>query len=210
METVLAEYHLPYGKTELIFALPDGLNVQVLAPRRRRVRPTRWRRWRRRLRHLVGAPRLADLWADLQGRGAAGSGQRRGPSPSPSTTRPAPCPTSTCCRRSWRSWKRWASRRTTITLVIATGTHAPMQPAEFGPVIPEGSWDAILPSATTPTMRPTWSTWATRQAARRFGSTGVMSRPTCGSSSATSSRTSSWASPAASRVRPSAWPASAR
>lgn len=128
----MAQFHLPYGKTQLTFTLPDDLDVQVLAPC-----------------HAAGAadelgavaqaldltPLPSPERSAAQERGGAGGGVRCAIAIN-DKTRPVPHKYLLPPLLARLEAAGFAS--SDITLLIASGTHPPMPPAEFGTVIPEG------------------------------------------------------------------------
>lgn len=129
----MAEIHLPYGKTQLTFTLPDGLDVQVLAPREAKGAADELAAV---AQALDFSPLPSPELLSAQERGGARGGVRAVAIAINDKTRPVPhkyllppllarLEAAGCAPQD-------------ITLLIATGTHAPMTPAEFDMVIPEG------------------------------------------------------------------------
>ena len=209
-ETVLAEYDLPYGKTQLHFSLPDSLSVQLLAPHDAAGAVDRdggcGAGARRAARPIVGRA-LARRPSDGGSAGVHASGPSVAIAINDKTR---PVPHKYLLPPLLARLEGLGIQPEQITLIIATGTHPPMQPGEFGMVIPQGILGRYPAISHDAEDSATWSTWARRHGARRCGLTAATSKPICASSSATSSRTSSRVSPAGSRAQPSAWPASPR
>ena len=126
----MADYRLPYGNTHLTFVLPDGLTVQLLAPR-----------------EAAGAADEAALVARALERAPLPLVLRRGNAGQEARcaiaisdkTRPVPHKHLLPPLLARLEALGFAPRA--ITLLIATGTHPPMRPEEFGAVIPAGILD---------------------------------------------------------------------
>lgn len=121
----IGEFHLPYGKTQLTLNLPDGLDAQLLAPRR-----------------AAGA---------VDEMGAVAQALDLSPIPSPArrgglgvrcaiaiNDKTRPVPHKYLLPPLLARLETLGFAPADITLLIATGTHPPMPPAEFGMVIPDG------------------------------------------------------------------------
>jgi nickel-dependent lactate racemase len=137
-EIVLAEYDLPYGKTQLHFSLPDGLSVQLLAPRDVAGAVDEMAAVGQALDAPLGRS-LAELW-----RGALRVADRPASTPQgPSVAiaindKTRPVPHKYLLPPLLARLEGLGIQPEQITLIIATGTHPPMQPEEFGMVIPQG------------------------------------------------------------------------
>ncbi len=143
----MADFHLPYGTTQLTFTLPDDLNVQVLAPRPAKGAADE-------LAAVAQALDLSPLPSPVR-RGEQDSpfpareGGRGVRSPAPKGDRGVRCaiaindktrpvPHKYLLPPLLARLEALGFVPDAITLLIATGTHAPMPPAEFGMVIPAG------------------------------------------------------------------------
>lgn len=128
----MPSYHLPYGTTQLTFTLPDGLNVRVLAPRPAEGAADELAAVAQALESPVdGRPLTADR------RVSSVSGR-------PSSVAIAindktrPVPHTYLLPPLLERLEGLGIAADAITLIIATGTHLPMPPEEFGSVIPAG------------------------------------------------------------------------
>ncbi len=126
-EVPLATYHLPYGKTQLTFVLPDGLAVQLLTPRETAGAADEMAAVAQALAAPVGGPTLAELVAGL------------GPRPTVAIAvndKTRPVPHKYLLPPLLARLEALGVAAEAITLIAATGTHTPMQPAEFAEIIP--------------------------------------------------------------------------
>ncbi|MDQ1301052.1 MAG: lactate racemase [Chloroflexota bacterium] len=127
-EVHLATFHLPYGKTHLTFALPDGLDVQLLAPRDVAGAADELAAVTQALAAPVGGSPLADrLATPIAGRPSVAIAINDKTRPVPHKYLLPPL---------LAQLEALGVPPAAITLVIATGTHAPMSPEEFGQVVP--------------------------------------------------------------------------
>ncbi|MCX6032126.1 MAG: nickel-dependent lactate racemase, partial [Chloroflexi bacterium] len=136
----MTEYHLPYGKTHLKFILPDGLNVQLLAPRDAQGAAAPLAAVAQALDASVGGPSLANLWADLSQRAALvrhPSSVVRRPSVAVAINdKTRPVPHKYLLPPLLARLEGLGFAPADITLLIASGTHTPMRPDEFPQVVP--------------------------------------------------------------------------
>ena len=191
----MTKLRIPYGRhfasAEIAGRLLRGLRLAAGAVRRRRTPDDIWR------------ARLSTTPSAMS--------SRRAParlSPSPSMTRLAPSRTNTCCPRSLHGMRHAGVHDEDVVFIIATGTHPRMSPDEFSAVLPREireSYRVLCHDAADDDQpdcpRPDFA----RDAG--FDQQRSTWRPIIASSSAISNRTSSRASPAASKARPSAWQA---
>ncbi len=132
----MAEIHLPYGTTDLTFTLPDDLNVQVLAPR-----PVKGA-----TDELAAVGQALDLspipspakGGELDSPFPAREGGRGVRCAIAINDKTRPVPHKYLLPPLLARLEASGFAPEDITLLIATGTHAPVPPAEFGAVIPEG------------------------------------------------------------------------
>jgi len=116
-------YRLPYGKTYLTFALPDGLDVQVLSPRAVAAAADPAAAVARAL-DLAPLPRPGPAHAS---KAAIAINDKTRPVPHEHLLPPL-----------LARLEALGIAPAQITLIIATGTHTPMRPDEFGQVVPAG------------------------------------------------------------------------
>ncbi|NDJ75272.1 MAG: nickel-dependent lactate racemase [Chloroflexi bacterium] len=119
----MAEFHLPYGKTTVSLSLPDDRHVEVIAPRDAVAAPDLDALVRLALDKPAGEVRLEDF-----------SAARSAAVVISDKTRPIPH------GALYPLLERLESiglAPDAITLLLATGTHAPMLPEEFGKVLPD-------------------------------------------------------------------------
>ncbi len=134
----MAEYDLPYGKTHLHFSLPASLSGQLLAPRDAAGAVDEMAAVGQALDAPLGRP-LAEFW-----RGALRAAERpayapQGPSVAIAINdKTRPVPHKFLLPPLLARLEALGIQPEQITLIIATGTHAPMQPEEFGMIIPQG------------------------------------------------------------------------
>jgi nickel-dependent lactate racemase len=134
----LAEYDLPYGKTQLHFSLPDRLSVQLLVPHDAAGVVDQMTAVGQALDAPLGRS-LAELW-----RGALRVADRPAPTPQgPSVAiaindKTRPVPHRYLLPPLLARLEGLGIQPEQITLIIATGTHPPMQPDDFDMVIPQG------------------------------------------------------------------------
>ena len=124
----MTEYRLPYGKTHLTFTLPAGLKVQLLAPRDVAGAADPLAAVTEALVAPVGGPALAEL------RSAAGRLPSSVAIAINDKTRPVPH--QYLLPPLLAQLEALGLPPEGITLLIATGTHAPMPADEFGQVVP--------------------------------------------------------------------------
>lgn len=113
---------LPYGRGHLDLTLPDGLHVEVIAPRPAPPAEDPQRLAARALAAPVGGVRLADF-----------AGARSAAIAISDKTRPFPLPV---LRALLDALADLGLPPEAITLLIGTGTHTPMPPEEFPAVVP--------------------------------------------------------------------------
>ena len=125
---------MPYGKTHLTFTLPDGLDVQLLAPRDVAGAADEMAAVTHALTSPLDGRSLEDLWAGVSRRSAVGG---RPPSVAIAINdKTRPVPHKYLLPPLLAQLEALGVASADITLVIATGTHAPMPPEEFGQVVP--------------------------------------------------------------------------
>ncbi len=127
----MTDYHLPYGKTHLTFTLPDGLNVQLLAPRDA---PGAADPLAAVAQALDLSPLPSPERSSAQERGGGQGGGVRCAVAINDKTRPVPHKDLLPPLLARLEGLGFAPAD--ITLLIATGTHAPMRPDEFPQVVP--------------------------------------------------------------------------
>ncbi len=127
----VSEYQIPYGKTYLTCDIPERFDVQVLSPAAIPVLPEPARSVEQVLDHPCGDVRLADF-----------AGARSVAIAINDKTRPVPL--AILLPPLLSRLAAFGIPREEITLLVATGTHAPVEAQEFG---------AIVPSDLLPTYR---------------------------------------------------------
>jgi lactate racemase len=134
----VAEYRLPYGSTQLHFSLLDGLNVQLLAPRDAAGAADEMAAVTQALDAPCGRS-LAELWCAALRMADRPASTARGPSVAIAINdKTRPVPHRFLLPPLLARLEALGIAPEAITLIIATGTHPPMQPEEFGTVIPQG------------------------------------------------------------------------
>jgi len=130
----LTTYHLPYGKAHLTFTLLDDLNVQLLAPHDAAGAADPLAAVTQALESPLGGRLLTGLWDDL---GRPSSVVRRPSSVAIAINdKTRPVPHKELLPPLLARLEGLGFAPADITLLIATGTHAPMRPDEFPQVIP--------------------------------------------------------------------------
>lgn len=119
----MTEYNIPYGKSMLTFTLPDHLRVDVIAPIRTPAAPDPVGLVKHALNHPSGGKMLHDF-----------SGARRAAIAINDKTRPVPH--QHLLPPLLAALEEIGLPPEQIILVIATGTHPPMQETEFSSVVP--------------------------------------------------------------------------
>lgn len=130
----MTTYHLPYGKAHLTFTLLDDLNVQLLAPHDAAGAADPLAAVTQALESPLGGRLLTGLWDDL---GRPSSVVRRPSSVAIAINdKTRPVPHKELLPPLLARLEGLGFAPADITLLIATGTHAPMRPDEFPQVIP--------------------------------------------------------------------------
>jgi nickel-dependent lactate racemase len=119
----MAEFRIPYGRTQLPVRLDDSYQTELLAPARVEPAADPIHAVRDALSHPVGGVRLADF-ARARSVAIAISDKTR------------PVPHAILLPPLLRALDELGIPSDAITLIVATGLHAPMQQAEFAEVLP--------------------------------------------------------------------------
>jgi nickel-dependent lactate racemase len=119
----MAEFSIPYGRTKLPFRLDDSLHIELLAPARVEPVADPIQAVREALNLPVGGVRLADF-AKARSVAIAISDKTR------------PVPHAALLPPLLDALEQLGIAPSAITLVVATGLHAPMQEAEFAGILP--------------------------------------------------------------------------
>jgi lactate racemase len=120
----MATYTLPYGKTELSFSIPDEHRVEIIAPSQVPGHPNPQAEVRRAVQAAFGRDRDWKIPAEIHSACIAINDK----------TRPVPHQHLLPPLLEQLEGLGLAPRQ--ITLLIATGTHAPMSPDEFSKILP--------------------------------------------------------------------------
>src|ERR1039458_2632802 len=121
----MAEFSIPYGRTKLPFRLDDSLHIELLAPARVEPVADPIQAVREALNLPVGGVRLADF-AKARSVAIAISDKTR------------PVPHAALLPPLLEALEQLDIAPGAITLIVATGLHAPMQQAEFAGILPAG------------------------------------------------------------------------
>ncbi|MEJ2208339.1 MAG: nickel-dependent lactate racemase [Anaerolineae bacterium] len=125
----MGEFRVPYGRGSVSFCLPDGLEVEVVAPREVAAAADPAGEVRAALEAPVGGVDLAGL---VRGRGTTG-----GPTAAIAINdKTRPLPHGHLLSPLLARLEALGLAPEAITLIIASGAHPPMPPAEFGRVVP--------------------------------------------------------------------------
>lgn len=119
----MTEFRIPYGRTQLTVRLDDSFQTELLAPARVEPAPDPLQAVNEALSHPVGGVRLADF-SKARSVAIAVSDKTR------------PVPHAVLLPPLLRELERLGIPDSAITLVAATGLHAPMPEAEFGQILP--------------------------------------------------------------------------
>ena len=119
----MAEFSIPYGRTKLPFRLDDSFHTELLAPAQVEPVADAIKAVREALNHPVGGVRLADF-TKARSVAIAISDKTR------------PVPHAALLPPLLDALEQLGIAPSAITLVVATGLHAPMQEAEFAGILP--------------------------------------------------------------------------
>jgi nickel-dependent lactate racemase len=120
----MATYTLPYGKTDLSVSIPDDRRVETIAPPKFAAHPDPRVEVRRAVQNAFGPDRDWDLPPEIQTACIAINDKTR------------PVPHQHLLPPLLEHLESLGLAPSQITLLIATGTHPPMTPAEFGKILP--------------------------------------------------------------------------
>jgi nickel-dependent lactate racemase len=119
----MSEFRIPYGRTQLALRLPDSFQTDLLAPAKVEPAPDPVQATRKALSQPVGGVRLADF-AQARSVAIAISDKTR------------PVPHAVLLPPLLEELERLGIPHRAITLIAATGLHAPMPEAEFAQILP--------------------------------------------------------------------------
>jgi len=124
----MPSFRIPYGRTQLSVQLNGSFQIELLAPAKAAPAPDPVRAVREALNQPVGGVRLADF-ARARSVAIAVNDKTR------------PVPHEVLLPPLLEALEQLGIAPGAITLLVATGLHSPMPPAEFGEILPRGILD---------------------------------------------------------------------